>query len=327
MIERVVTMSYSLTQSISANRLAGRNSDFDRRLVVLLAAMVAVAILFGSLNPYYLSLRNAFDIGRQASLLVAVAMGAHFIIVSGEIDLSAGAVVGLLSVSIPALLDHGLPVPAALALATCLGALAGAVNGFISLGLQVPSFLATLGTMAIYRGLAIYISNQPRTIYEKSFVSLFNNQLFGVPLTIVYPLALTITLAVIWRYTRFGVYVRAVGSSEQSARYGGMDTRRIKYIVFSLAGMFSAIGAILLLGRTQMGLAVAGGGLELNAIAAVILGGGRLGGGKGSVIGTLLGAILLTMIFSGIAGLGLSASWQLMIKGAILVVVITLMRK
>jgi ribose transport system permease protein len=322
-------MSNAVTHSLPAGPLERRRSQsaFEWRLTMLIVAMIAVAILFGFLNPYYLSFRNALDLGRQASLLAAVAIGAHIIIVSGEIDLSIGAVVGLLSVSIPGMLDLGLPLPVVLALAVLLGAAAGALNGFITLQLMVPSFLATLGTMAIYRGLAIHISNQPRTIYNASFVRLFNNPLFGIPLTIVYPVVLTVVVALIWRYTRFGVFIRAVGSNEQSARYGGLNTWKIKFMAFTLAGVFSAIGACLLLGRTQMGLAVAADGLELNAIAAVILGGGRLGGGKGSVIGTFLGAILLTMIFSGIAGLGLNASWQLMIKGAILVAVIVLMRK
>lgn len=322
-------MSNTVTHPLLVGPLAGRRvqNAIEWRLVMLIVAMIAVATLFGFLNPYYLTFQNALNVGRQASLLAVAAIGAHIIIVSGEIDLSIGAVVGLLSVSVPGLIDLGLPLPFVLALAVLLGAAAGAINGFITLRLMVPSFLATLGTMAIYRGLAIHISNQPRTIYDPSFVNLFNNQLFGIPLTIVYPLVLTVVAVLVWRYTRFGVFIRAVGSNEQSARYGGLNTFNIKLMAFALAGVFSAIGAILLLGRTQMGLAVAADGLELNAIAAVILGGGRLGGGKGSVVGTFLGAILLTMIFSGIAGLGLNASWQLIIKGAILVVVIALMRK
>lgn len=302
-------------------------APFDWRLVVLVAAMVAIAILFGSLNAYYLSWQNALDIGRQASLLAVVALGVHLVIVSGEIDLSVGAVVGLISVVVPYLFDLELPVPLVIALALSCGAVCGAVNGLITLWLLVPSFLATLGTLAVYRGLALFISNQPRVIYNDFFVDIFNSKVAGIPLTVWYPILLTVTLALLWKYTRLGVRVRAVGSNEQSARFAGLSARRIKLAVFALAGMFAAAGALILLGRTQTGLAVAGEGLELNAIAAVILGGGRLGGGKGSVVGTLLGAVLLTMVFSGIAGMGLSASWQLMTKGLILVVVIILMRK
>jgi ribose/xylose/arabinose/galactoside ABC-type transport system permease subunit len=300
---------------------------FDWRLVMLLVAMAAIAILFGSLNAYYLSWQNALDLGRQASLLAVVALGAHLVIVSGEIDLSVGAVVGLISVLVPYFFDLGLPVPLVIVLALTCGALCGAVNGLITLGLRVPSFLATLGTLAVFRGLALSISNQPRVIYDDAFVAVFNTEIAAIPLTVWYPILLTVLLALLWKYSRFGVRVRAVGSNEQSARVAGLSARRIKFFVFTLASMFAAAGALILLGRTQTGLAVAGEGLELNAIAAVILGGGRLGGGKGSIVGTLLGAVLLTMVFSGIAGMGLNASWQLMTKGLILVVVIVLMRK
>lgn len=315
--------------SDGAATLTGRAAgpQFEWRPVVLILAMAAVAALFGSLNGYYLSVQNALDLGRQASLLAVVALGAHLMIVSGEIDLSIGAVVGLVSVAVPGLFDLGLSTAPVILLALVAGAACGAVNGLITLRLKVPSFLATLGTMALFRGLAIYISNQPRTVYDETFAGLFYTEVAGVSLTIWYPVILTVLVALVWQHSRLGVRVRAVGSAEQSARFAGLLTGRIKFWVFVLTGMFASGGALLLLGRTQMGLAVAGEGLELNAIAAVILGGGRLGGGKGSVIGTVLGALLLTMVFSGIAGMGLSAAWQLMTKGLILVVVIILMRK
>ena len=297
------------------------------RLIVLVAAMTAIAALFGRLNPYYISWQNALDICRQGALLAITALGVNLVIVSGEIDLSAGAVVGLVSVAVPGFFDLGLPTPVVVVLALLLGAAAGLANGLIVHRLLVPSFLATLGTMAIYRGLAIHISNQPRAINDDTFVSLFNTEIAGLSLTIYYPTIIAIALALLWRYSRFGVRVRAVGSNEQSARFAGLATGSVKLAAFVLAGVFASAGALVLLGRTQTGLAVAGDGLELNAIAAVILGGGRLGGGKGSVIGTLLGAYFLTMMFSGIAGMGLTAAWQLIVKGLILVVVIILMRK
>jgi ribose transport system permease protein len=299
----------------------------DWRLVTLIAAMAAIAVLFGSLNHYYLSWQNALDIGRQGALLAITALGMNLIIVSGEIDLSVGAVVGLVSVAVPAFFDLGLSAPIVVALALLLGAAAGLVNGLIVLRLLVPSFLATLGTMAIYRGLAVHISNQPRAINDDAFVSLFGTEIGGISLSIYYPILIAVALALLWRWSRFGVRIRAVGSNEQSARFAGLATGHIKLAAFVLAGAFASAGALVLLGRTQTGLAVAADGLELNAIAAAILGGGRLGGGKGSVIGTLLGAYLLTMMFSGIAGMGLTAAWQLIVKGLILVVVIILMRK
>jgi ribose/xylose/arabinose/galactoside ABC-type transport system permease subunit len=297
------------------------------RLVFVGVAMVGVAMLFGSLNSYYLSGANFLNMGRQASLLVVVAIGANLIIVSGEIDLSVGAVVGLVSVAVPELFDLGLPMPVVVLLALLIGAMVGAVNGTITLRLLVPSFLTTLGMMAIVRGVALFISNQPRQVSDEAFGKVFNDAIAGIPETMLYSFVLAALVALFWKYSRFGLQVRAIGSSQQGASFAGLPTNRIKFIVFVLAGMFSAAGAILLLGRTLTGLAGAAEGLELNAIAAVILGGGRLGGGKGSMVGTFLGALLLTMIFSGIAGMGLTAAWQLLTKGMILVVVILFMRK
>jgi ribose/xylose/arabinose/galactoside ABC-type transport system permease subunit len=297
------------------------------RLGFLVVAMVAVAVFFGSINRYYLSLANFIDVARQASLLEIAAIGANLVIVAGEIDLSAGAVVGLVSVVVPAFFDFGLPAPMVVLLALVIGAFVGAANGMITLTLMVPSFLATLGTMAIVRGAAIYISNQPRQVFDELFGKVLNDSIAGIPEVVIYSLGLTVLVAFLWKYSRFGLQIRAVGSSLQGARFAGIAVQRVKFTAFVLAGTLSAAGALLLLGRTLTGLAVGADGLELNAIAAVILGGGRLGGGRGSIVGSFLGALLLTMVFSGIAGMGLSAAWQLLTKGMILVVVVLLMRK
>lgn len=299
----------------------------DRRLLILLLAMAGVTAFFGSLNSYYLTLAHFLDMGRQAALLIVIALGANLVIVSGEIDLSVGAVIGLVSVSVPALFDINLPAPVVIIGALLVGGLVGAANGLITLRMMVPSFLTTLGTMAIVRGIAIYISDQPRQIYDDLFTTLLSGNVAGLPRAMLYAFVLAGLVAFFWRYSRFSLHVRAVGSSSQGARFSGLSTGRVKFIVFVLAGVLSAAGALLLLGQTQTGLAVSSEGIELNAIAAVILGGGRLGGGKGSVVGTFLGALLLTMVFSGIAGMGLTAAWQLLTKGSILVIVILLMRR
>jgi ribose transport system permease protein len=326
-MERATLPDPRVTKTGIMLRRTGSIPRVDLRVVILLLAMVGVAIFFGSINPYYLSWKQVLDMARQATLLSVAALGAHLIIVVGEIDLSVGAVCGLVSVSVPGLLDLNVPIPLVILIALGIGATVGAVNGLITGRLGVPSFLTTLGTMAIARGLAYYISKQPRWISDESFGDLFNGEVAGLPLSVVYMVVLTALVAFIWKYSRFGLHVRAVGSNEKSARFTGINTDRVKLAVFILAGMLSAAAGLLLLGRTLTGMAVAAEGLELNAIAAVLLGGGRLGGGKGSVLGTFLGSLLLTMVLSGIAGMGLSVGWQDLTKGGVLVAVILLMRK
>ena len=309
-----------------ALRRQGYGQRINWRLSLLLVALGGVAAFFGSLNAYYVTVAHILDMARQASVLVAVALGANAVIVAGEIDLSPGAVIGLVSVAIPGLLDLKLPTPLVLLVGLLIGTTVGGVNGMITLRLMVPSFLTTLGTMAIVRGAAIFVSNQPREIYNDQFTMILSDKMFGVPETVIYAGALALTVALFWRHLRFSLHVRAVGSQSQSALLAGVDPARTRMLVFMVAGTLSAAAALLLLGQTQTGLAASSEGIELNAIAAVILGGGRLGGGKGSVVGTVLGAVLLTAIFSGIAGLGLTAAWQLLFKGVILLVVILLMR-
>jgi rhamnose transport system ATP-binding protein len=304
-----------------------RLGDEGWRILFLVGAMAGLVLLFGSLNNYYFSWAHFLDMGRQASLLVVTAIGATLVILSGEIDLSPGAIVGLTSVAVPQLLDLSIPMPLVLLLALGLGALVGATNGIITLRLAVPSFLTTLGTMAIARGIALYVSDQPRQVSDEAFAAFFNSSVLGTPEVVLYSFGLAVLAAIFWKYSRIGLQVRAIGSNPQGARFSGIATRRLKFWVFVAAGVFSATGALLLLGRTLTGLSGGADGLELNAIAAVILGGGRLGGGKASMIGTFLGALLLTMVFSGIAGMGLTAAWQLLTKGMILVAVIIFMRK
>jgi ribose transport system permease protein len=240
--------------------------------------MVAIVVLFGLLNNYYFSWAHFLDMGRQASLLVVTAIGATLVILAGEIDLSPGAIIGLTSVAVPQLLDLSIPMPVVLLLALLLGGFVGAVNGFITLRLAVPSFLTTLGTMAIARGIALYISDQPRQVSDEAFAAVFNGSFVGIPEVVLYSFGLAMLVALVCRYSRFGLQVRSVGSNQQGARFSGVATRRLKFLVFVAAGVFSAAGALLLLGRTLTGLSGGADGLELNAIAAVVLGGGRLGG-------------------------------------------------
>ena len=295
---------------------------------MLIGAIGAAAAFFTILSPHFLSVRTALDIGRAAAVLLVVSIGTTLVITAGEIDLTPGAVVGLVSVAIPSMVDLHLPMPLFIILALLIGAAIGAANAVISLRLFVPSFLTTLGTMAIVRGIAVFLSTQPRQVKDKLFIAVFTGDLGGIPLLLVY--ALVIVAIAIWfvARSRAGLRIRAVGSSEASARLIGIPTMSTKMMVFIAAGTLSALGGIFLLGRTLTGISSESGlGLELNAIAAVLLGGGRLGGGRASVFGTALGAILLTLTLYGIAGLGVPAAWQYFTQGAILVVVVLAMRR
>ena len=285
-----------------------------------------IAAAFGLRIPTFLSLQTLFDIWQQAALLMVVSIGATFVIIAGELDLSVGAVVGLISVVVPTLLAAGTPMPISVLVALVIGAAVGFANAAITLGLQVPSFITTLGMMAIVSGLAVTVSLTPLTVTSSSFAAVFTNRIHGAPLTGIYALAAVVAAAWFLPASRFGLHVRAVGSGEMSAALQGISARRVKYLVFVAAGVLSAAGGVLLLGASLTGYPDAGKGLELSAIAAVLLGGGRLGGGRGDIVGTFLGALVLTVALYGIAGLGWLQAWQDFTMGIILVLVVLTMR-
>jgi ribose transport system permease protein len=307
--------------------LRGKGSQSAwQRNVVLAAAVIAITAAFGLRIPAFLSVQTLFDMWQQAALLTVVSIGATFVIIAGELDLSIGSVVGLVSVVVPSLLAAGSPMPIAVLVALVIGAAVGFANAAITLRLQVPSFIATLGTMAIVSGLAVTVSLTPLTVTSSSFAAVFTNRIRGVPLTGIYALAAVAVTAWFLPVSRFGLHVRAVGSGEMSAVLQGISARRVKYLVFVTAGVLSAAGGVLLLGASLTGYSDTGKGLELSAIAAVLLGGGRLGGGRGDIVGTFLGALVLTVALYGIAGLGWLQAWQDFTMGIILVLVVLTMR-
>ncbi len=304
-----------------------RGAFVSARIVTLLGLILVVALIFGYFAPHFLSTGSLISIGRQATVTAIVALGATFVILAGEIDLSVGAVVALVSVLVAWLAGHGYSIPVMLLVALATGLTIGAVNGFLSLTLAVPSFLATLGTLSIVKGIAMTITLEPIPVRSIAFIKFFMISPWRIPMPVIIALVLFALCVVLLNYSRFGIRARAVGSNESAARLAGLNTTRQKYCVFLLGSVFAAIGGVVLAGRTNYGMAQAGGGLELEVIAAAVLGGARLGGGVGSALGTLLSAVLLTMIFVGISTVGLPGPYQDVAKGAAIGLAVLLMRR
>jgi ribose transport system permease protein len=305
----------------------GRDAIVSPRIITLLLLIVVVGAVFGYFAPHFLSTASLINIGRQATVMAIVALGATFVIIAGEIDLSVGSVVALVSVLTAWLAGHGYSVPIMLLVALAAGLTIGAVNGVLSLKLRVPSFLGTLGTLAIIKGIAMTITLEPIPVRSIAFIKFFMISPGRIPMPVIITLVLFALSVVLLNYSRFGIRARAVGSNENAAKLAGLNTTRQKYLVFLLGSVFAAIGGVVLAGRTNYGMAQAGGGLELEVIAAVVLGGARLGGGVGSVLGTLLSSLLLTMIFMGIATVGLPGPYQDVAKGVAIGLAVLLMRR
>lgn len=297
------------------------------RFVALVAMIVATSIVFSVLIPNYLSANSLINVLRQSSVIAIVSLGATFVIVSGEIDLSLGSVVALVAVLTAWVSRLGLSVAPMLVAAALAGMAIGTLNGLVVLKLRVPSFLATLGTMSIASGAAMTLSLQPIPVRSLSFVNFFGWSVIGIPMPVVIAIILVAGAASVTRKSRYFIRLRATGSNENAARLAGIATLRQKYSALLIGSVFAAAGGVVLAGKTNYGIAQSGAGMELDAIAAVILGGGRLGGGAGTIIGTTLGALLLTMIFAGIATVGLSGPYQDIAKGLAIALAILLTRR
>ena len=297
------------------------------RVRLLVVLVLAVMALLSAVIPHFLSANSLLNVARQATVPVIVASGMTFVITAGEFDLSVGSVVAVASVLLAWVSRQGYSVPVMVLSALAAGVAFGIINGFLVIRLRVPSFLATLGTLLVARGLAMTISLDPVPLHSLSFIRFFRGSPAGVPMPILVALLALALAVVLFDLSRFGVHTRAVGSHEGSARLAGLNAARQKYAVLLVSALFAAIGGVVLAGRTDYGMAQAGNGLELEVIAAVILGGARLGGGVGNVVGSALGAILFTMVFMGIAMAGLPGPYQDIAKGAAIGVAILLMRR
>ena len=304
-----------------------------RRLGPSAGAIVAFLLIttVGSLlSPIFLTPRNITNVLRQAAMLGVVSVGMTFVILTAGIDLSVGMVLGLTSVVAAMLFDNGQgwPLFAVLVTTLGLGALIGALNGFVIIWRGAAPFVVTLAMMAIASGAALTISGgKPIGGIHGVYAWLGAGFLGPIPAPVLIMLAVFLLGAFILRYTPYGREVYAVGGNEEASRLSGISVNRVKLITYSLSGLLAALGGIIFSARVTVGDPWAGRGLELDAIAAVVIGGTSLFGGVGTMWGSLLGALIITMINNLLNLLNVSPHMQGLAKGLIILVAVTLYRK
>jgi ribose transport system permease protein len=272
------------------------------------------------LSPFFLTFNNLFNVGTQIAVIAILAFGQTFVIVSGGIDLSVGSVLGLAGIMFGwASAVAGLPLPVALALGIGAGALAGLTNGLlITLG-NLPPFIATLAMLSAARGLALVISNGvPLNPIPDAIRTLGSGDLVFVPLPVVLMLIMWVITLVILRSTYPGRCMYAIGGNEEASRLSGINVDRQKLIIYTLSGLFAGIAGILLTARLASAQPQAGFTFELDAIAAVVIGGASLSGGVGTASGTLIGALILGVLRNGLNLLNVSSFWQQVVIGAVI---------
>ncbi len=298
-------------------------------------ALVALILLiiFGSLRyTGFLSAYNIFEMLRYNSMFGLIALGMTFVIMTGGIDLSVGAVAALTSVLAAMISPYGL-IPALL-VPILVGVLAGSINGWAVTRLSIPPFIATLAMLLGARGVALILTNTSISVDTGSgFANIGLQNVAGVPIPVVVLIVAYIIGSITLNYTGFGRHLLALGGNEEAARLMGLPVNRIKLGVYALSGGLSGLAGVLLAALTFTGLPTEGLGWELSAIAAVVVGGTLLTGGLGSVGTTLIGALLLGLIFNilnfenGYGLFSLSAYWQSVIRGVFLLVVVILQNR
>ena len=269
-------------------------------------------LLLDSLNaPGFISLNNQMNVLRDAATIGIAAWAMTLIIISGEIDVSVGPMVAFVSVCLAFLLQFEVPLAVACLLVLLLGALMGTLAGVLRGVFNVPSFVATLGLWSALRGMGLFMTNAlPVPIDENEVLDWLGGQFLGVPVSALIMMVLFALFVFISRKTAFGRSVFAVGGNATAAQLCGINVRRVRILIFTLSGLLAAVTGILLAARLGSGNAGAANGLEFDVIAAVVVGGTALSGGRGSLFGTLLGVLVITLIGNGLVLLGINSFFQ-----------------
>ncbi len=293
----------------------------------ILPILVIICILFSLLTPNFPTPGNAVNILRQASINIVLATGMTFVILTGGIDLSVGSVLGVSAVVavlvslIPAL--GWAAIPAAL----LAGLLLGLINGALIAFLDLPPFIVTLGTLTALRGAAYLVANGTTVINRNLNFAWIGNEYLG-PFPWLVAIALLAVLAswFILRRTVLGVQIYAVGGNQRAARLTGIKVNRVLLFVYGVSGLLAGLAGIMSASRLYSATGMLGSGYELDAIAAVILGGTSFTGGIGTIPGTLLGALIIAVLNNGLTLLNMSYFWQLVVKGLVIIVAVTIDR-
>ncbi|GLU49982.1 ABC transporter permease [Nocardiopsis ansamitocini] len=287
----------------------------------LLAAIVLLYIVLGSTAGGFLSVDNQLGLLRNAAMIGIAAWGVTLVIISGEIDISIGPAVAFASVIVAkGSAEWGLGVGGAIVLTLALGFAWGALAGWLRARFNVPSFIATLGLWSVLGGLALYMTDAlPVPLPESAVFDVLGGSILGIPTAAIVMLVLFGVFAYLAKYTAYGRTVFAIGGNAAAARLAGLNVNRVRVLLFATTGLLAAITGVLLAARLGSGNGGAAAGLEFDVIAAVVIGGTALAGGRGSLLGTLLGVVFITVISNGLVLLGVNSFFQDVVRGLIIV--------
>ncbi len=301
----------------------------DRRWVFeglgLTIVIVALAILFTAINPRFATLTNFVNILTQASFIIVMAVGMTFVITSAGIDLSVGSAAALITVVAFDLIKGGMNPALGVLVMFGLGAFLGGLTGVLIAVVKIPPFIATLGMMAALRGLAlVHSAGKMHFGLPAALTYIGQGKIAGIPVPVIISLLFAALAARLFNHSRFGLHVRAIGGNREAARLAGVPVNRVEVMVYVLMGMATALGGLIMMARIDSTQATIGTAMEIHVISAVIIGGTSLFGGRGTIYGTVMGALLLSMMTNALVIAGVDFFWQLVAMGSIVLIAVAI---
>ena len=298
-------------------------------LTTVIALIILMAVIT-IINSNFLTANNLLNLLLQVTSNALIAFGMTFVILTGGIDLSVGSILALSSALTAGLLGSGMPVTLAILISLIMGCILGMMNGLlISYGKLAP-FIVTLATMTIFRGATlVYTNGNPITKgLSDTFLFQFLGQgyIVGIPFPVIIMFIVFIVLYVLLHKTAFGKSVYAIGGNEKAAYISGVKLNKVKIIIYSISGIMASISGLIITSRLSSAQPTAGASYEMDAIAAVVLGGTSLSGGKGRILGTLIGALIIGVLNNGLNIIGVSAFWQQVVKGVVILIAVLIDR-
>ena len=282
--------------------------------------LIALCLLFTILSPYFLTTSNLLNVAQQSSIIAVISVGMTFVIITAGIDLSVGSVLAFSGVVMASVLHAGLPIPVGILVGLGVGFSCGLLNGLLVSYGKIPPFIATLGMMSIARGAGLWFTDgRPISGFDDSFRYLATGEIFFIPVPVIIMIVVYVIAHLILTKTKMGRYTYAIGGNEKAAVLSGINIKLYLNIIYGIAGLLSALGAVMLTARLNSAQPIAGIMYELDAIAATVIGGTSLFGGKGTVIGTLIGALIIGVLRNGLNLLGVSSFIQQIVIGSVII--------
>jgi len=294
-----------------------------KRNAGILIGLAALCVIISINSPIFLTQKNLMNVLRQISGNLFLASGMTMILIAGGIDLSVGSNIAVIGVMAGTLLNLGISIPIVILACLIFGALIGSINGVIISRTTIPPFIVTYSMMSILRGFAyVYTGGTTVRIDNRGFIDLGTGYLGFIPLPVFYLTVVLIIVYMILNKSKLGRHIYATGGNEKAARFSGISIVRIRMFIYVFSGVMGALAGLVLAARSYSGNPVSGEGSEMDAIAAVVLGGTSMAGGNGFIGGTIIGALIIGLLSNGLNLMGIDSFWQIILKGIVILVAV-----